>query len=233
MSQLDGNPAQEEQTTEQQATPVEQSVSNDDQGNDVEAVLKEIVAPDGRQKYGSVADAIKALKHSQEYISTLEQKIKEMERALEEERSLNKVIEEAVKEPEKAESQEAPKQDNLEEMLERLLSQKEQEKTRQQNLSAFQQSLSGVAENVDEFVEAKASELGLGKDFLLDLAARSPEAAKKLLVGDSSASTGMGGTVNAAAVAKQSQPETLKPVIFGSTSEMIEQLRAAKQRYGG
>ena len=51
MSQLDGNPAQEEQTTEQQATPVEQSVSNDDQGNDVEAVLKEIVAPDGRQKY--------------------------------------------------------------------------------------------------------------------------------------------------------------------------------------
>jgi hypothetical protein len=147
--------------------------------------LKSITAEDGRAKYNSVDDALKALKHSQEYIPQLKGKVDSYEAKiaqLEAELAKRSSVEEAVSRLTATESQTAQPAQGLdvqavESLVSQVLSKREQQGVAQQNEKVVEQALAEkFGANAYAELRNKASELGMPVGDLRKLAQQSPKA---------------------------------------------------------
>lgn len=157
----------------------------------------------GSQKYDSVEKALEALKHSQEYIPSLKSELEKKENELAELRASKARFEnlEAVVErltATKPNGEEPPATKGLDEqavneLVRRTLAETESSRKASDNLNKVQEALVGkYKDKAAEVVQAKATELGVTKKDLEELAKKSPALALQLFntkVGESPSAT--------------------------------------------
>lgn len=160
--------------------------------NPYESLLKEITDPEGRPKYSSVEDALKANKHAQTHIQTLEQenkRFKEENTRMEELfEKLSSKEQQATTEEESATTaqsespkpegeQQAVNKEDLFAEFEARMSQKQKEQIEKQNKeTAVQRLQAAYDDKAADAIKARAKELDVTPEFLLDMAATSPKA---------------------------------------------------------
>lgn len=144
----------------------------------------------GEQKYATLDEALKALKHAQEYIPELKATQAQKDKELEELRAKNAEIEslkEAVQKltqnrgnedtPSKSYSEE-----DIAKLVESQLSRKEKEALVKANQSTVAKALAGqYGDDAEKLYNEKAVELGLSIESMNALAAQSPKAVLKML----------------------------------------------------
>jgi hypothetical protein len=214
-------------TTQSQDNPADSTPEAD--------LLKAIVAPDGRQKYNSVPEALKGLAHSQAHIQKLESELAELQKKVGNAEEIKNVLQE-IKQAKQAVEQPSPTvaPPNLDavvpEIVQKVLTQREQEQARTENrklVSAELIKLYGDAAKAAEARAAKEAELGIS---LAELAERSPKAALAFFqIPVQATPTKTTGSVSTAAVGNQVQPPKVQNVMFGaSTKDIMSAWRAAK-----
>jgi len=165
-----------------QATP-EQSVTPTPSSNDVFAdQLATIKNEQGEQKYGSLEDAIKALKHSQEYIpslkselSTKDEEIIKLRAELEARKSVEEIVSQSTPQPEANQPQGLGEED-IEKLLEQKLTQRQQQEVASNNLNSVVSELTQrYGDNTQAKIQEKANELGYKPSELQELAKKSPK----------------------------------------------------------
>ncbi len=167
----------------QQETPAPQSLPQDLFANQ----LKEIVDETGRQKYNTPEDALKALKHSQEYIPSLkgqvsqyEQEIAQLKAELEKRSSVEDIVSRLTNKPQEN-PQETPKPAGLDEtailaMIQNQLSAKEQNALRTANLKNVSDALTAkFGDKAKEALANKAAELGVTLERMKQMAEETPQ----------------------------------------------------------
>lgn len=215
----------------------------------VATLLSSIKNERGEQKYHSLDAALEGLRNAQEFIPSLRQQAAEKDAEIERLRvqaeravELERTLEALTNQPDQRPNTTAPALDEsaLAALVNRTLTQREQQALAQANLSAVVQTFQTKfgAEAEAKFY-GKASELGMSKEEVNALAAKSPKAVLTMLgVNDQSAfkpnqPTTTTGTVNTAAYTPT--PETFigrnpKPVIVGATYQDInESMQRAKK----
>lgn len=148
-----------------------------------EDLLKQVTREDGTQKYNSPEELVKGAIHAQNHIKTLEQErqaLSERLKALEEGREKT-AVEKALEKP----NEPVPTVVGLTEQdVLALLSQVESKKQQDANVDAVRKAVIEAAGNEEAaarlFAE-RATAAGLDTGTLTALAAKSPEAAKRLL----------------------------------------------------
>lgn len=165
-----------------QATP-DQSVTPAPSSNDVFAdQLAAIKNEHGEQKYNSLDDAIKALKHSQEYIPSLkseltakDEEIIKLRAELEARKSVEEIVSQSTNQPEANQPQGLGVED-IEKLLEQKLTQRQQEDLAASNLSSVVSTLTQrFGDNTQAKIQEKAAELGYKPSELQELAKKSPK----------------------------------------------------------
>ena len=152
----------------------------------LDTILSSIKNDRGEPKYKTVEDALVALRHSQEYIPQLNSKLTERERELEELRStrvkqdeLENLVKRLTQSNDSANTNAANiDESKIAELVERKLEATQQAQTASQNRSMVEAALREKFgdEKVGEVLRIKAEEMGLSKQEIADLAARSPKA---------------------------------------------------------
>lgn len=148
-------------------------------------LLSSIKTEDGRQKFNSVPDALKALPHANEHISRLEQEMKDLRAELEKRKTAEEIIE-RLKQQNETKATEATPQPSvdlsqIDSLIDNRINQKEQAKTAEQNINAVVSALSKTfGEKAEEVFYSKAAEAGLTPSQINDLAKSSPKAALKI-----------------------------------------------------
>ena len=152
----------------------------------LDTILSSIKNDRGEPKYKTVEDALVALRHSQEYIPQLNSKLTERERELEELRStkskqdeLENLVKRLTQSNDSANTNAANiDESKIAELVERKLEATQQAQTSSQNRSMVEAALREKFgdEKVGEVLRIKAEEMGLSKQEIADLAARSPKA---------------------------------------------------------
>ena len=152
----------------------------------LDTILSSIKNDRGEPKYNTVEDALVALRHSQEYIPQLNSKLTERERELEELRStrvkqdeLENLVKRLTQSNDSANTNAASiDESKIAELVERKLEATQQAQTSSQNRSMVEAALREKFgdEKVGEVLRIKAEEMGLSKQEIADLAARSPKA---------------------------------------------------------
>lgn len=149
--------------------------------------LKTIVDETGRQKYETPEDALKALKHSQEYIPSLkgqvsqyEQEIARLKAELEQRSSVEDLVSRLTTQQEpKDPATPAPAgldEKAVQKMLEEVLAKRDTESTVKQNLVKVEAALSEkFGDKAAEVLNKKAEALGLTKEQLKNMAATTPQ----------------------------------------------------------
>lgn len=154
--------------------------------------LKTIVDETGRQKYSSPEEALKALKHSQEYIPSLkgqlsqyEQEIARLKAELEQRSSVEDLVS-RLKEPQQEPKDVTPTPAGLDEeaalkLVESVLTQKEKQTMAQTNLAMVEQSLiEKYGDKAQETLKQKAGELGLTLEQLKRMSEETPKVVMNL-----------------------------------------------------
>lgn len=214
---------------------------------DLDALAQKIATiqnEQGQPKYDSIEKAIESLKPKEDYIRKLEEENRQ-ERELR--KQLSEQLEEAKKSmdvenklKEKLEKDtsgndtEQPSGANVDEetlasLVAKLMEQESEKKTRQSNQDKFKASIKDLAEDTDEYLEKAASKVGLSKQYLLDIAAHNPDAARILISGEKESTPGKTtSNVNTTGF-QQPAPDKPKPSVFKKTSDKLDrvaQLRA-------
>jgi hypothetical protein len=199
-----------------------------------ETLLQSIVAEDGRQKYSSVADALKALQHSQSFIETL----KDEKAALTEEVSKRQSAEEVLEQLKQGNfNDEVATQSSefdvtkIESLIEQKLRTAESQKAASLNVEQVKDSLTAkFGDKAEEIYIKAANDSGISLTQLNTLSATSPKAVLKLVGIDSEApqSNFSTGSVNTQSL-RPSAPTPSAKVTGGSTSAMVSAWRAARE----
>jgi len=160
------------------------------QVSELEALLKGITDPTGRQKYNDPVTAINALGHSQEHIQTLEATNKELQdklEALQADLQTRQSVEDALStalnsnQPQEQNSASLNPED-VQKMVFGYLQQHQQQATAQTNRAQFENSLrEAYGDSYSAKVEAKAAALGIPVQNVVSLAEQSPAAAIAML----------------------------------------------------
>ena len=183
------------------------SSSNPDNKEDI---LSSIVNEEGKPKYGSVDDALVALKHSQEHIAKLEKEALERKAALEassaqEEKlkTLEETLERLIDSQKPTLPQDTPQdkglsQEEVARLIEEQFTTNRQQAAREANQQAVNQALiEKYGDKTQVIVEEKARSLGKTVEDLGALAANDPKLVLELFSTVSAPSEGMtppGGT---------------------------------------
>jgi len=140
----------------------------------------------GERKYGSVSQALEALKHSQEYIPDLKSEKESLSKEVEALRaqqekidSLTEIVAKltATKEPEADQPQVVPEVQDVAKLVEEALQANSQAQTTQANTKSVTTKLVELfGTNAEKEFYDKAQELGMSKEAFNQLAATSPKA---------------------------------------------------------
>jgi len=225
----------------QQATPAQ---TDQTQTPDINTLLSEIKNEFGESKYKSPTEAIKALKHSQDYIPQLTKKVKEYEEAndkLRKEAERVSELEEIIKRLKPSESaspvttaQEYP-EDKITSRIDEILAKKETEKSQKQNVETVVNTLSErLGQDAEKQFYEKAKELGMSVVEMNTLASKAPLAVLRLfgvtesVKNKTSVTTSSVNTTNLEPVVNTSIARNNKTVLMGATSsEILEESRNA------
>lgn len=196
--------------------------------------LKELVGPG--KKYATVEKALESIPHAQQHISTLETELKGMREKIATAVSAEQVYEtvQQLLEAEKATlSTAAVDENSLAALLDRKLTEREQAAKQQSNVQSVKAALANkFGEKAEEMYVAKATELGVGIQFLNDIVKHSPKAALELfgLAHTPTPPRSTTGGINTEALNAQKQPKDKPQTVMGgaSTNEMLDAWRAAK-----
>jgi len=220
----------------EQSTPAEASQSGNEQASAADQLLGAIVNSEGKQKYASVEDALKATAAAQEHIRRLEEENTTFRQEVEKSTTLQSVLD-AMKpreesEPAPAEPTSSIGEDDVAQLLEGMLNKRETEATAKANVSKV---TSAFVEKHGVEAEAKyyesATALGFTNSEINELAARNPAAVFKMLgIDDKPAAVAnpLRSSVGAGNLSdnKPQQP-TFNP-FQGGTSPSVEAFRKSK-----
>lgn len=203
-------------------------------------LLGEIKNERGEQKYKNLEDALKALKHSQEYIPQLTNTLKQKD---EEIATLSGTVSK-ISEIEKAletltQRSTTPQQtpgagmteEQIAELVTKTLTRSQQEELARTNIATVVRTMQEkFGEKADEIFYAKAEELGMSKAEINAIAAKTPKAVLKLVGIDSVSGTSVSApgtsTLNTAGISPRSDSKigrNTKGVIIGATSQDFKQ----------
>lgn len=155
----------------------------------VNTLLGSIKNENGQPKYGNTGEALKALKHSQEFIPQLQNENATLKRELEQLRmqvEKLKGVEEVVERLASNQTNASTNANTLDEksiadLVQRTLSQREVEAIQKANVTAVVTSLQGkFGQEAEKSFYAKAQELGMSVQQMNALAATSPQAVLQL-----------------------------------------------------
>ena len=218
----------------EQSTPAEASQSGNEQASAADQLLSAIVNSEGKQKYGTVEDALKATAAAQEHIRRLEEENTTFRQEVEKSTTLQSVLD-AMKPREESEPA-APTssigEDDVAQLLEGMLNKRETAATAKSNVSKV---TSAFVEKHGVEAEAKyyesATALGFTNSEINELAARNPAAVFKMLgIDDKPAAVAnpLRSSVGAGNLSdnKPQQP-TFNP-FQGGTSPSVEAFRKSK-----
>lgn len=209
-----------------------------DQGarDDYSQLLEEITNEQGEPKYSNVEDAIKALKNSQEHISTLEMENHQLREGMQKAKTVDDILGQLDSTRNQSDdNQTSFSMEDIASYIEQTLEQREARLAAQGNLSSVKDRLvSTYGEKADEVYANKAQELGLSTDMLDHLAAISPQAVTAYFDNKSSSNTttskNLSGTVNTEAFQKHNEsPQAPKSIMYGASTE--DMISAWKQTY--
>jgi hypothetical protein len=203
-------------------------------------LLGQIKNERGEPKYKSVQDALNGLLHAQQYISTLttekQQQQEELRRAQAEAeriRTLEETLERFTSQQTQAQNTTQPVIDEskIAEWVTRTLTAKEQEGLANRNIASVVSNLQQVfGADAEQKFYGKATEMGLSKDDMNALAAKSPNAVLAMLgvqakqTNQSSVVTPTSGSINSSAV--QPNPQSFigrndKTALIGATTDDV------------
>mgnify|MGYP003630743060 FL=1 len=218
------------------STPAEASQSGNEQASAADQLLGAIVNSEGKQKYGTVEDALKATAAAQEHIRRLEEENTSFRQKVEESTTLQAVLDAVkpreVSEPAPAVPTSSIGEDDVAQLLEGMLNKRETAATAKSNVSKV---TSAFVEKHGVEAEAKyyesAAALGFTNGEINELAARNPAAVFKMLgIDDKPAAVAnpLRSSVGAGSLSdnKPQQP-TFNP-FQGGTSPSVEAFRKSK-----
>ncbi len=218
------------------STPAEASQSGNEQASAADQLLSAIVNSEGKQKYGSVEDALKATAAAQEHIRRLEEENTTFRQEVEKSTTLQSVLDAMKPREESASAPAEPTssigEDDVAQLLEGMLNKRETEATAKSNVSKV---TSAFVEKHGVEAEAKyyesATALGFTNSEINELAARNPAAVFKMLgIDDKPAAVAnpLRSSVGAGNLSdnKPQQP-TFNP-FQGGTSPSVEAFRKSK-----
>ena len=214
-----------ESTTPEQATAPAPAVQIPDEVSD-------LIGPG--KKYADPATALKALKHAQEHIARIEGEngqLRELAQKAEKVDETYKLVQDLLnKPPTQAASLDVTAVASL---VKSQIQEVEQQRIAERNKAVFETSfVQAFGDKAKETLAAKAAELGLGKDYIADLAKRSPDAALKLFDLKSQATPApksFTGSVNTDALPPKpiGQPPRKNIMQGADTKEVVEAWRRA------
>ena len=159
-----------------------------------ETLLQSIVAEDGRQKYSSVAEALKALQHSQGFIETLKGEKTALAEEVAKRKSAEEVLEQLKRGNNDDEVTTQPSEfdvTKLESLIEQKLRTAESQKAASLNVDQVKNSLTAkFGDKAEEIYIKAAQDSGISLTQLNTLSATSPKAVLKLVGIDSVAPQG-------------------------------------------
>jgi hypothetical protein len=218
------------------STPAEASQSGNEQASAADQLLSAIVNSEGKQKYGSIEDALKATAAAQEHIRRLEEENTTFRQEVEKSTTLQSVLDAMKPREESASAPAEPTssigEDDVAQLLEGMLNKRETEATAKSNVSKV---TSAFVEKHGVEAEAKyyesATALGFTNSEINELAARNPAAVFKMLgIDDKPAPVAnpLRSSVGAGNLSdnKPQQP-TFNP-FQGGTSPSVEAFRKSK-----
>lgn len=247
---------QTEQNTQQTERP---SVENTTQSqNGLSHLLSAIKNEKGETKYGTVEDALKGAAHAQELILKNHSELSNLRSELQKLREENAEYKGAVNamtsfnQPSQPASQSQPAKENgsdevnLEELVSNVIKRREEGQTAEANIRSVATALKEkFGDKAEEHFYQKASELGLTKQAMNQLAAQSPKAILAYFEGKQAQNINPTQTsVNSAAIStppaydpKAPLPRGEKSVLIGaSQQELIAEMKRHKehvyQKYG-
>lgn len=189
----------------------------------------------GEPKYKTVQDALNALKHSQDYIPQLSDKLRQQEQELAEAKAaavkiaeLENTLKALTQNNNKPDSPPAPpglSAEQVADLVSQTLTRQQQETVSQQNLDTVIATVTkAFGDKSEEVFYGKAKELGMSVAEINTLAAKTPTAALKLLGLDTTTSAPPPASNNAINTsAFQPKQDTFvtknaKPTLIGATS---------------
>lgn len=213
--------------------------------DDLQDLLSQIKNENGEPKYKSVRDALVGLSHAQSFIQTLRTEKSQVEQ----ERDSLKTTAEKVAELEKfvqqltqREQQQTPAPQGLSEeavarLVESTLTKKQQDDVAKQNLASVVNVVSKeFGDKAEEVFYAKAQEIGLSRAEINALAARTPQAALKLIGVTQTTSSSVSPnktTVNTTSFEPTAQTyigrNTKKLEVGATASELMEETLASRK----
>lgn len=230
--------------TDQSIFENKQTPSTPIQSDDLNDLLSQIRNENGEPKYKSVRDALVGLQHSQEFIKTLrteksqvEQQLNEVKPVADKVTELERIVLELTKPstpvatPTSGMSEEA-----IAQLVETTLTKRQQDEVAKQNLTSVIGSVRAeFGDKAEEVFYAKAQEIGLSRADINSLAARTPQAALKLIGVQAKTST-VKPTVSSTNTSSFEPAQNTfigrnsKRLEVGATaSELMEETRASKQ----
>jgi len=202
------------------------------ESDEVKNLLTEITNERGEPKYQTVTDAVKALKASQEHISTLEKENQEYKEQVKGEATVTEILEQLNSAKNKTDdSQDKISLEDVQNIVSKTLESTETAKIAQKNQSAVVSTLVSLyGDKAEEKYNAKAVELGLTEQELNTLASRSPKAVLQYFDATIAKETNkpIQGTVNTEGFQQHTtKPQEPKPVMYGaSSSELVSAWKA-------
>ena len=229
--------------TTAQATPEQQqaasNAANTTQVDLTSTLLSQIKNERGEQKYRTLEDALNALKHSQEHIPQLSQKLQERERELEDARKAAEKIatlEETVRNLTQPQSAAATtpaglSAEQVAELVKSTLTAEQQAAKLKENVALVASTVSAkLGDKAEAAFYGKAQELGMTAQEFNAFAAKSPKAVLSLLgitdtaVLSQSKQSTQGTAINTAGI--QPTPDTFigrnkVPTLIGATTQQV------------
>lgn len=168
------------------------NVQTNQSNDDLVTLLNDIKNERGEPKYRTVRDAMNALKHSQEYIPELSQRVKQQEAELEIARNaatkvaeLERIVQQLTQEGTPNTNQPVPQgvtQEQVAELVSQTLAKNQQEEFAKQNLSSVVSvAKQAFGDKAEAAFYTKANELGMTVQEINTLAAKNPKAVIRLL----------------------------------------------------
>lgn len=215
-------------------------------------VLQSITDEEGRPKYNDLTSAVKALAAAQSHIKNIETENAEYRNNTLQAKTMDDLftaLKEASNPPKDESSQEAapspatpasPEPQDIESVLAALLSKREQEKTakeiaerRLQNQKEVASALVahyGTEEKAQEALYGTiASDLGLSKEEVLDLAGKSPKALLKVAgIGKAAPSAALQG-LRTEGLPTTSAPAEPRKLNYNTTADLVSAWKAVQQ----
>lgn len=230
--------------TDQSIFENKQTSSTPIQSDDLNDLLSQIRNENGEPKYKSVRDALVGLQHSQEFIKTLrteksqvEQQLNEVKPVADKVTELERIVLELTKPSTPvATSTSGMSEEAIAQLVETTLTKRQQDDVAKQNLTSVIGSVRAeFGDKAEEVFYSKAQEIGLSRADINALAARTPQAALKL-IGVQAKNPTVKPTVSSTNTSSFEPAQNTfigrnsKRLEVGATaSELMEETRASKQ----